>query len=80
MTYGIDYGTIYGMSAAKKITVHIPEDLLAKAQKSTGQNITETIRQGLQIIAASESFEKLRSLRGKVKFSLDLQALKDDRE
>lgn len=79
MTYGIDYGIIHDMGAAKKITVHISEDLLAKAQKSTGQNITETIRQGLQIIAASESFEKLRSLRGKVKFSLDLKALKDDR-
>lgn len=66
-------------SSAKKITVHIPEELLAKAQKTTGQGITETIRQGLQIIAASESFEKLRRLRGKVKFSLDLKTLKDDR-
>lgn len=67
------------MSNAKKITVHVPEDLLKKAQKSTNQGITETIRRGLQLVAASESYEALRRLRGKVKFSLDLTKIRDDR-
>jgi hypothetical protein len=67
------------MSNAKKITVHVPEDLLMKAQKSTGQGITETIRRGLQLVAASESYEGLRRLRGKVKFSVNLQKLREDR-
>lgn len=67
------------MASAKKITVHVPEDLLNKAQKSTGQGITETIRRGLQLVAASESYEALRRLRGKVQFSADLRKLRDDR-
>ena len=65
---------------AKKITVHIPEDLLERAQKSTGQGITETIRRGLQLVAASESYDSLRKLRGKVKFSLDPAKIREDRE
>ena len=67
------------MGNAKKITVHVQEDLLRKAQKSTGQGITETIRRGLQLIAASESYEALRRLRGKVRFSIDVERLREDR-
>lgn len=67
------------MANAKKITVHVPEDLLTQAQKSTGQGITETIRRGLQLVAASESYEGLRRLRGKVKFSMDFKRLREDR-
>ncbi|OGQ08244.1 MAG: hypothetical protein A3G32_08890 [Deltaproteobacteria bacterium RIFCSPLOWO2_12_FULL_40_28] len=66
------------MEAAKKITIQISEDLLHKAQQVTGRGITPTIRQGLELIAASLAYEKLRSLRGKVKFSLDLQKLRED--
>jgi hypothetical protein len=79
LTYGINTGIIIRMTAAKKVTVHLPEDLLARAQESTGQGITETIRRGLQLIAASESYEKLRSLRGKVKLSIDTKRLREDR-
>lgn len=68
------------MKVAKKITVHIPEELLDQAQKSTGQGITETVRLGLQLVAASRSYDKLRSLRGKVKFSLSLDKMREDRE
>ena len=67
------------MGNAKKITVHVQEDLLRKAQKSTGQGITETIRRGLQLVAASESYEALRRLRGKVRFSIDVERLREDR-
>ena len=66
------------MANAKKITIHIPEDLLQKAQESTGQGITQTVKQGLKLIAASNAYEKLRSLRGKVKFSIKLKDLRKD--
>jgi hypothetical protein len=68
------------VSVSKKITIHIPEDLLAKAQKSTGEGITETIRRGLQLVAAGQAYEKARSLRGKVKFSISTKKLREDRE
>ena len=67
------------MSIAKKITIHIPPELLMKAQKNTGEGITETVRRGLQLIAASDSYSSLRKMRGKVKFSVDLKKLRDDR-
>ena len=67
------------MKAHRKITVHVPEDLLGKAQESTGQGITETIRKGLQLVAAAKSFEELRKLKGKVSFSIDVAKLREDR-
>ena len=65
--------------ADRKITVHVPEDLLNAAQKTSGQGITETVREGLRLVAAGETFRRLSKLRGTVKFSLDPPRLRDDR-
>jgi Arc/MetJ-type ribon-helix-helix transcriptional regulator len=67
------------MSGARKITVHVPEDLLARAQSSTGAGITETVRRGLQLVAASETYRRLRELRGRVPIRLDIESLREDR-
>lgn len=67
------------MQAERKITVHVPEELLARAQKSSGQGITETIRQGLRLVAAGETFRQIAALRGQVKFSIDPARLREDR-
>jgi hypothetical protein len=67
------------MSAARKITVEIPDDLLERAQRATGAGVTQTVRAGLQLLAASQSYSRLRKLRGKVKFSRTLAELKADR-
>jgi hypothetical protein len=63
----------------RKITVHVPEDLLDRAQASSGQGITETVRQGLRLVAAGEAFRRVAKLRGMVKFSVDLTRLREDR-
>lgn len=63
----------------RKITINVPADLLARAQKSSGQSITETIRQGLRLVAAGETFRQVAKLRGTVKFSVDLARLREDR-
>jgi hypothetical protein len=63
----------------RKITVHIPEELLDRAQKSTGQGVTETVRQGLRLLAAGDTFRRVAKLRGTVKFSIDPARLRDDR-
>lgn len=70
---------IYGMIAVKKITVHIPEYLLKKAQKATGEGVTSTVRQGLELVSARPDYEALRVLRGKVRFSVPLKTLRYDR-
>jgi hypothetical protein len=67
------------MGPARKITVDVPEDLLEKAQQATGSGITQTVRTGLQLVAASQTYDRLLQLEGKVQFSLTWEELKDDR-
>ncbi len=67
------------MEAPRKITVEIPRDLLDKAQRASGTGITQTVRTGLQLVAASRTYARLRQLRGKVRFGRTLAELKADR-
>jgi len=69
----------YGMGTARKITVEIPPELLERAQQAIGAGITETIRTGLKLVAASRTYAQLRELRGKVRFSRTSAELKADR-
>lgn len=67
------------MRTARKITIEVPPELLEKAQKASGSGVTQTVRTGLQLVAASETYARLRQLRGKVRFSKTLAELKSDR-
>jgi hypothetical protein len=73
------YGIIDDMQRARKITVEISPELLDKAQRASGAGITQTVRTGLQLVAASQTYAKLRALRGKVRFSRTSADLKLDR-
>jgi hypothetical protein len=79
LRYGFDAGIICGMSSQRKITVVVSEDLLQRALDSSGKSLTGTVREGLELVAASEAYRRLRQLRGKVRFSIDLQKLREDR-
>jgi len=61
------------------VTVILPADLVEKAQRSSGENLTATICQGLKLVAAGPAYDGLRRLKGKVRFSIDLQSLREDR-
>jgi hypothetical protein len=67
------------MKATRRITVEIPAELLSKAQQASGMGVTQTVRTGLQPIAASNAYARLRQLRGKVRFSKTAAELKTDR-
>lgn len=67
------------METARKITVEVPPELLEKAQRASGTGITETVRTGLRLVAASEAYARLRQLRGKVRFTRRFAELKADR-
>jgi hypothetical protein len=67
------------METARKITVEIPGELLERAQQASGAGITQTVRTGLQLVAASKTYERLRKLRGTVRFSRTAAELKADR-
>jgi hypothetical protein len=67
------------METGRKITVEIPDELLQKAQKASGTGITQTVRTGLQLLAASRAYDRLLQLRGKVRFGRTSKELKEDR-
>jgi hypothetical protein len=67
------------MGTARKITIEVPTDLLRKAQEASGKGITQTVRSGLELMAAARAYEGLLRQRGKVRFSQKLADLKADR-
>ena len=75
----MEYGILEPMEPARKITVEVPPKLLEKAQQASGTGITETVRTGLQLVAASQTYAHLRQLRGKVRFTRTSAELKVDR-
>ena len=68
-----------GMDAKRKITVQVSNDLLSKAQRATGADVSETVRKGLELLAAGEAYNGLLKMRGKVNFSIDFSKLREDR-
>jgi len=68
------------MSEMRKITAFVPADLLASAQAYTGEGVTETLRQALEKLAHQAFYDRLRALKGKVKFDISLDELREDRE
>ena len=78
MRYG-ELASIVGLMKTQKVTVHVDQELLRRAQERTRAGVSATIRQGLTLVAAGAAYEKLRALRGRVKFSIDLRRLREDR-
>ena len=70
---------VFWVVLERKITVHVPDELLRRAQQSTRQGITETVRQGLRLVAAGDTFRRVAKLRGAVKFSIEPARLRQDR-
>jgi hypothetical protein len=60
----------------RKVTVLLPETLINRALAASGAGLTPTIREGLESVVAAKAFEDALALRGKVKFSLDFDALR----
>ena len=67
------------MASRQKVTIEVPAELLRRARRSTGEGITATVRRGLELVAARGAYKKLRGLRGQVRLSLDVEALRQDR-
>jgi hypothetical protein len=74
------YGMGVGMAELRKITVQVPERDLKRAQKLTGEGVTETVRTALQRLAQMQAQQEARKLRGTFKFTIDLDELREDRK
>ena len=64
----------------KKVTMELPESLVKAALEETKQNLTETVRQGLEILISRRAGKTLASLRGKLDLKLNLSELRRDRK
>jgi hypothetical protein len=59
-------------SRLRRITVNVPADALEAAIRVTGKGITPTIVEGLHELGRRAKRSALRTLRGKVRFEIDL--------
>ena len=67
------------MGELRKITVHVSEEELQRAQLLTGQGVSETVREGLKRLSQLLAQREFRKLRGTLKFSVELDELREDR-
>lgn len=64
----------------KKVTMELPESLVNAALAETKQSLTETVRQGLEILVSRRAGKTLAALRGKLDLKIDLSELRRDRK
>jgi hypothetical protein len=65
--------------AVKRVTVNLPARLLADARSSTKRGITETLVEGLELVARRRAAERALKLRGKLHLSIDLDESRERR-
>ncbi len=58
----------------------LPEALLARALKASGTGITPTLRQGLELVAAKDTYQRLLKLKGRFDLGIDLNKFRKDRD
>jgi hypothetical protein len=63
----------------KKVTMELPENLVKAALAETKQSLTETVRQGLEILVSRRASKTLAALRGKLDLKINLSELRRDR-
>jgi len=66
------------MGTQRKITVLVQSDLLVRAQRAAHAGISETVRKGLELLAASDVYDGLLKMSGKVMFSVNMNELRRD--
>lgn len=65
---------------ARKITVLLPEELIKRALQASGEGITPTLRRGLELVAAKDTYQALLKLKGKFDLKIDLDESRRDRD
>ena len=71
------------MESSRKITVIIPDELIERAIKASGEGLTSTIRRGLELVAAKDTYTAIQSLQGKYKkkgLGASLADLREDKK
>jgi hypothetical protein len=61
----------------RRVTVNLPGDLLREAEQVTGRGITETLVEGLKLLAQRRAYTKALELRGKLHLDIDLDVSRE---
>jgi hypothetical protein len=63
--------------AIKRVTVNLPAKLLSEAEQVSGRGITETIVQGLELLARRRAYAKALALKGKLRLGINLDSSRE---
>jgi hypothetical protein len=66
-----------GDRTIKRVTVNLPARLLAEAEAVTGRGITETLVEGLRLLARRRAHAKALALRGTLDLQIDIGASRE---
>lgn len=67
------------MAAERKVTVLLPDELVERALKASGEGLTPTLRKGLELVAAKDAYRNLLKLKGKFPLRVDLKDSRRER-
>jgi hypothetical protein len=67
------------MTARKRITANLPEELLEEAMETTGKGITDTLTEGLELVRRTGAYRKAIKLRGDLELEIDLDESRERR-
>lgn len=61
----------------KRVTANLPRNLLDDAIHVTGCGITETLVEGLRVLARRRAYEKAMRLKGRLKLRVDIDTARE---
>jgi len=67
------------MTAVRRVTANLPEELLDEVMAVTGKGITETLTEGLRLVRRARAYERAMALKGKIALEIDLDAARERR-
>jgi hypothetical protein len=65
------------MTTVRRVTANLPRDLLEEAMEVTGEGITETLVEGLELIRRRRAYAKVMALRGSLDLEIDLDVSRE---
>jgi hypothetical protein len=65
------------MTTIKRVTANLPRELLTEAMEVTGEGITETLVEGLELVRRRSAYDKAMALRGKLELDVDLEVSRE---
>lgn len=64
----------------RKVTMNLPASLIDGLAERENKSLTEIVREALKAYRHARAYEALRKMRGKVKFDLNVDELREDRD